>query len=134
MKPYDVQSVALACPARTAFAFIAAPQNLPRWTHAFAKADETSARLRTPEGEVTIELATQASAETGAIDWIMRLPDGAEGKAYSRVTPNGEEASIYSFVLMAPPAPLVALEGALAAQKDTLAKELLKLKHLLESA
>ncbi len=69
---------------------------------------------------------------TGTIDWKMTFPDGAIGVAYSRVTPDGEARSVYSFVLMAPPVPLEALEGALKAQSETLAKELLRLKDILE--
>jgi hypothetical protein len=58
----------------------------------------------------------------------MTFPDGSVGTAYSRVTPDGEYRSVFSFVLMAPPVPLEELEGALEAQRKVLANELVRLK------
>ncbi len=133
MKTHDVQSVSLAVPSRRAFEFIAAPENLPRWTSAFAAADAARATLRTPAGEMDIRLKTAADRETGTIDWSMTFPDGAVASAYSRVTADGATRCVYSFVLMAPPVPLEALEGALDAQRQTLAEELVRLKALLET-
>jgi hypothetical protein len=63
----------------------------------------------------------------------MTFPGGAVGTAYARVTPNGENRSIFSFVLMAPPVPLEAVEGALDAQRKMLAEELQRLKTILEA-
>lgn len=132
MKTHDVQSVALAIPSARAFEYIANPANLPRWTNAFAAADTKSAVMRTPGGEVEIQLKTVADHQGGTIDWLMTFPDGAAAAAYSRVTPDGETKCVYSFVLMAPPAPLEALEGLLEAQMRTLAEELTRLRSLLE--
>jgi len=129
---FDVQFVGIQASAARVFAFVAEPGNLPRWTSAFKRADSRSAQLATPQGVVDIELATIAQREAGAIDWKMTFPDGAVGKAYSRVTPDGEARSVFSFVLMAPPVPLEALEGALEAQRGILAEELLRLKGILE--
>ena len=64
----------------------------------------------------------------------MTFPDGSVGQAFSRITPEGEDKAIYTFVLMAPPVPLEALEGALEAQKAILAEELAGLKTRLEAA
>ena len=61
------------------------------------------------------------------------MPDGSVGHAYSRVTGDGKNASIFSFVLMAPPVPLERLEGALAEQMKTLSSELKNLKGIIES-
>lgn len=133
MKTHDVQSVSLSTPSERAFTFIAAPSNLPRWTSAFATADTETALMRTPAGEVAIALQTLSNRETGTIDWVMRFPDGAVGVAYSRVTADGADKCVYSFVLMAPPVPLEALEGALDMQSRTLAEELLRLKTILEA-
>lgn len=133
MKTHDVQSVSIAQPANVVFEFIAEPQNLPKWTNAFKRADSTTAQLVTPNGEVPIQLNTIASLESGSIDWELTFPDGAVGYAYSRVTPDGEDKSIYSFVLMAPPVPLEALEGALTEQIKILASELTELKAHLET-
>jgi len=132
MKTFDVQSVGIRAQATQVFAFIANPNNLPRWTSAFKRVSDGEAVMETPHGTVAIELATVARQEAGTIDWRMTFPDGTVGVAYSRVTPDGEARSVYSFVLMAPPVPLEALEGALQAQRVTLAKELLRLKEILE--
>ncbi len=133
MKTHDVQSVSLTTPSDRAFDYIAAPENLPRWTSAFASADAASATMRTPAGEVTIKLKTRADRATGAIDWEMTFPDGSVAFAFSRVTPDGATKCVYSFVLMAPPVPLEALEGALEAQRVTLAEELVRLKAIVEA-
>jgi len=132
MKTFDVQSIGIEAPASQAFDYIADPANLPNWTSAFKRVEGGKTLLETPQGGVAIDLVTTARRETGAIDWRMTFPDGAVGVAFSRVTPDGEARSVYSFVLMAPPVPLEALEGALEAQRQTLAKELLRLKGLLE--
>ncbi len=131
MKNFDVQSIDLNVSADVAFDYISLPSNLPKWSNAFARADNTSADLLTPNGSVPITLNTISSKDAGNIDWIMTFPDGSVGSAYSRITPNGDAAAIYSFVLMAPPVPLEALEGALEAQKGILATELVKLKGIL---
>lgn len=83
----------------------------------------------TPNGELKIGLETVVLKTLGTIDWIMTMPDGSVGKAFSRVSENGEN-SIYTFILLAPPVPLEQLEGALEAQKVLLAKEL---KRILEN-
>lgn len=133
MKTHDVQSISIAKPRADVFAYIANPANLPEWTNAFKSADAERAELITPNGAVPIQLETRASAEHGTIDWIMAFPDGSRGAAYSRVTEDSDDTSIYSFVLMAPPVPLEMLEGALDEQKKTLAKELVSLRARLET-
>lgn len=132
MKTHDVQSISIAKPRSEVFAYIANPANLPEWTNAFKSADTERAELVTPNGSVPIQLETRASAEHGTIDWIMTFPDGSIGAAYSRVTEDAGDSAIYSFVLMAPPVPLEALEGALEEQKKTLATELVSLRKRLE--
>jgi hypothetical protein len=133
MKNFDVQFVAIDRSARDVFAYVAEPSNLPKWTNAFESADATSAQLVTPNGAVPIKLDTLTNELCGTVDWKMTFPDGTVGMAFSRITPNGDNGAAYSFVLMAPPVPLEMLEGALAEQMNTLAKELLKLKSILES-
>ncbi|MAY33416.1 MAG: SRPBCC family protein [Rhodovulum sp.] len=133
MKTFDVQAVGINKPANAVWDYISKPANLPEWTNAFARADDDSADLVTPMGEVPIQLRTEASADTGSVDWHMTFPDGSVGTAFSRVTPDGEDKSIYSFVLMAPPVPLEALEGALQEQMGILATELTSLKGRLEA-
>ena len=130
-KNFDVQSIGINANHRKVFEFVAKPENLPLWTKAFTKADNKSAVMVTPNGELKIVLKTVVSKEFGTVDWIMTMPDGSIGKAFSRITENGN-STVYSFVLLAPPVPLEELEGALEAQKLLLADELSELKNLLE--
>lgn len=131
MKTHDVQSVELETSARKAFEFISAPENLPRWTSAFKRADSRSALLVTPQGELPIGLRVDSDPAAGSVDWHMTMPDGTVGSAYSRVVPDGAGRCIYAFVLTAPPVPLEKLEGALEEQKKTLREELERLRRLL---
>jgi len=131
-KNFDVQSIGINANHRIVFDFVAKPENLPLWTKAFAKADNKTAAMVTPNGELNIEMETIVSKYTGTVDWVMKMPDGSFGKAFSRISENGNGA-IYSFVLLAPPVPLEQLEGALSAQKILLADELVNLKNLLEA-
>lgn len=133
MKTFDVQSIGINKPAAEVYDFVAKPQNLTVWTNAFERADDTSADLVTPEGAVPIKLVTHAHTAAGSVDWELIFPDGSIGWAYSRVTPEGADKSIYSFVLMAPPVPLEMLEGALEQQMGILATELKELKTVLEA-
>jgi uncharacterized protein YndB with AHSA1/START domain len=123
MKTFDVQSIGIAAPRSRVFEFVAEPGNLPKWASAFRSADAHSARLETPQGAVAIALRTDARREAGTVDWTMTFPDGSVGTAFARVTPDGENGSVFSFVLMAPPVPLEELEGALEAQRKILAGE-----------
>ena len=132
MKTFDVQNIEIVAPAEEAYKYIADPGNLPQWTHAFASADASSAVMRTPKGEVAIKLTTRCDAGTGSVDWMMKFPDESVGRAYSRVVPTDKDRCVYTFVLLAPPVPLEALEGALAIQSEILAKELKALKALVE--
>ena len=131
LKTFDVQFIEIEAPFEKVFSFIANPANLPKWTAAFREADAQKALLVTPNGELQIGLQTFSDIN-GIIDWHMHLPDGAVGKAYSRVTalPNGNV--VYSFVLLSPPVPVEEMEGTLEHQKKLLAGELKKLAHLLK--
>lgn len=133
MKTFDVQSIEIEAPASAAHRYIADPRHLPAWTHAFSAADDKSAVMRTPNGELQIRLHTRCDAATGIVDWTMVFPDGSEGSAHSRVVPLNAERCVYSFVLLAPPVPLEMLEGALNAQMQILARELVSLKQIVEA-
>jgi hypothetical protein len=89
--------------------------------------------MRTPSGEVSIDLEVQASAESGTVDWRMRFPDHSLATAFSRLVEIAPNRCIYSFVLSPPPVPLEQLEGALELQSQTLAEELKRLKQILEN-
>lgn len=131
MKTFDVQSIEISVAQAQAFAFIANPANLPRWTNAFATVSGGAATLRTPNGEVKITLAVRASQEFGTIDWFMTFPDSTLATAFSRLVATADDRCVYSFVLTPPPVPLAQLEGALDAQSKTLAEELVRLKSIL---
>jgi hypothetical protein len=132
MKTYDVQEIEIAVAAETAFALLADPTQLPRWTDAFESAGPASATLRTPQGVVRIGLEVRAFRDQGVVDWKMAFPDGGTGWAHSRLVPLSERRCVYTFVLHAPPVALEAVEGALDAQRVTLARELRRLKGILE--
>jgi len=131
LKTFDVQFIEIEAPFEKVFAFIADPANLPLWTAAFREANNSSALLVTPKGELRIGLQTITDT-LGVIDWHMKMPDGSIGKAYSRATalPNGN--TLYSFVLLAPPVPVEEVEGTLEQQKQLLNDELKKLAQLLK--
>jgi hypothetical protein len=132
MKHFDVQGIDLDVPQGKALAFIADPAQLPRWTNAFASVAPGRAVMRTPGGEIMIDLAVATSPEHGTVDWRMTFPDRSVATAFSRVVEVNRDRCIFSFVLTPPPVPLEQLEGALEAQSRTLTEELKKLKDILE--
>jgi hypothetical protein len=132
MKSFDVQAIDLSVPRSKAFAFIADPTALPKWTSAFASVTPGRALMRTPSGEITVDLEVRASAEEGTVDWRMTFPDRSVATAFSRVVELDRERCVFSFVLTPPPVPLEQLEGALEAQSRILAEELRELKRILE--
>ena len=132
MKNFDVQGIELNVPFREAVSFIADPKQLPKWTNAFASVSPGRAVMRTPGGEVTIDLEVESSPEQGTIDWRMTFPDRSVATAFSRVVELDRHRCIFSFVLTPPPVPLEQIEGALEAQSRTLSEELRKLKKILE--
>jgi len=132
MKTFDVQAVSFNVSRQQAFAYIADAKNLPDWAQAFAAVNGKRALMRTPNGEVEIDLDVRASAELGTIDWYMTFPDNSLAIAYSRVVELTTNSCAYSFVLTPPPVPLEQLEGALETQSKILAEELVKLKSILE--
>lgn len=131
MKTFDVQAVGINSSFDKAFHYIADVRNLPEWTSAFKKVSNGKALLETSDGSVEIGLKVSASREQGIIDWIMRFPDGSLGAAYSRVVEAEKNRCVYSFVLMAPPAPLEQLEGTLRQQSQILKEELARLASIL---
>lgn len=130
---FDVKNVALAVPFNTAFDYIADDTKLPEWTNAFAEVSEDGkALMRTPKGEITVQLENNLDRKNGVIDTKMTFPDGCVGTAYSRLIELNEDSCVYSFVLTPPPVALEELEGALSAQAEILERELQTLKANLE--
>jgi len=133
MKTYDLQGVELVVSRAHAFAFIADPTQLPRWTHAFASVENGRALMRTPSGEAKIDLAVNAAADHGTVDWYMTFPDGSTATAFSRLVELAPDRCVFSFVLTPPPVPLEQLEGTMEQSSKTLASELQTLKRMLEN-
>jgi len=132
---YEVRSVTLAVPYDTAFAYLGDKTRLPDWTNAFAEvAADGRAVMRTPAGEVEVQVEDRADRATGVIDTAMTFPDGGRAVARSRLIELGPEACLYSLVLTPPPVALEALEGALLEQATILEEELQTLKVRLEGA
>jgi hypothetical protein len=131
MRSFDVQGIEIEVPWNKALELIADPEQLPRW-HAFASVSDGRAVMRTPRGEVRIDLGVRVSPEQGTVDWTMKFADGSVSTAYSRIVAAGKMRCIYSFILTPPPVPLEQLEGALEAQARTLTDELRRLKGVLE--
>lgn len=134
MSGFRVESVRIRAAFERVFGYIAAPQNLPEWTHAFKSVQNGKALMATPAGEVEVNLKVNSSCSEGTIDWFMRFPDGNEATAYSRLVPDSSESCIYSFVLLAPPVPLAQLEGTLDQQVEILRDELKRLNQIFDSA
>jgi hypothetical protein len=132
MHVHEVRGIEIEASYDHVFAFIADPNNLPRWAHAFERVNGRKARLRTPAGVQDIDLRVESSFKAGTIDWIMTFTDGKTATANSRVTRAPAGRVVYSFVLNAPPLPLELLEVALEEQVRTLEAELNRLKELLE--
>jgi len=65
MRRFDVQGIDLQATQRRAFSYIADPNHLPQWTRAFASVANGRAMMRTPNGEIEIDLVVQSSEEQG---------------------------------------------------------------------
>ncbi len=133
MRDFDVQTIEIWAPFDHVFRYVADPATLPEWTHAFRAVSDGRATLLTGHGSVDIGLEVRASREAGTVDWIMTFPDGSIGKAFSRLVGIGAGRTLYSFVLLAPPARLEQVEGALAAQAKALGEELATLQEKLSA-
>ena len=133
MDSFRIESVRIMTTREKAFRYISDPKNLPEWTNAFKQVQNGKATMATQAGAVEVGLRVKVSASEGTIDWHMTFPDGSVGSAYSRVIPESDEYSIYSFILMAPPMPLEQLEGTLNQQAHILREELTKLSAILST-
>lgn len=134
MNAFRVEAIQIKSGFDKAFEYIAAPENLPEWTHAFKSVENGKAIMATPAGRVEVSLRVNSCRAEGTIDWRIKFPDANEGSAYSRLVRASEETCVYSFVLLAPPVPLQQLEGTLNQQAEILREELKRLRQILDSA
>jgi hypothetical protein len=89
----NTQTVTIAAPRERVYAFVANPENLPRWAIGFAKAvrrEATQWIVVTQSGDMPIDLVTDA--DHGVIDFMFQPTAGVTVTACSRVIANGETA------------------------------------------
>jgi hypothetical protein len=60
MRTFDVQGIEIEASRTAVFAYIRDPRNLPKWAHAFRRADDEKATLATPNGSVEVGLSIEA--------------------------------------------------------------------------
>jgi hypothetical protein len=117
----DTQTVTLPVSFEEAFAFLAEPENLPRWAVGFARSIRREGDdwiVQTAQGEMPIRVV--ADAVRGTIDFQMRVAPGLEAVAYSRVVPNDSGAE-YVFTQIQMPG---MTDEVFAAQRAALTEEL----------
>ena len=117
----DTQSITLPVSSEEAFAFLAEPENLPRWAVGFARGIRREGDdwiVQTAQGEMPIRVVSDAVR--GTIDFQMRVAPGLEAVAYSRVVPNDSGAE-YAFTQVQLPG---MTDDVFAAQRAALAEEL----------
>lgn len=117
----DTQTITVPASSEDAFAFLADPENLPRWAVGFARGirrDGEEWIVQTVQGEMPIRVL--ADAARGTIDFHMTLAPGVEAVAYSRVLPNDAGAE-YVFTQFQLPG---MTDEVFALQRAALAEEL----------
>ena len=117
----DTQTITVPASPDDAFAFLADPENLPRWAVGFARRirHEGEAWLvQTAHGEMPIRI--EADAARGTIDFHMTVVPEVETVAYSRVVPNDAGAE-YVFTQFQLPD---MTDEVFATQRAALAEEL----------
>jgi uncharacterized protein YndB with AHSA1/START domain len=132
MRSYDSQAVEIVADRDRVFEYVADPAHLPEWTLGFREVGPGWARLETPRGTARVGLETEASRRRGTIDWRLSFPDGSVARAISRVVGLAPGRSVYTFLLLPPPAALEAVEGGLAEQSAAVGEELRRLRIALE--
>lgn len=118
----NTQSVSLPYRSAAVFAFLADPQNLPRWAVGFCRAirrdGEDRWMVETPGGELSMRYVTDATL--GTIDFHMTPTPGAEAVAYSRVVPNGDRSEYVFTQFQTAGMPDAVFEGQVSALAEEL--------------
>ena len=126
----DTQASTIPSGATHAFAFLADPENLPRWAVGFARGIRREGEawlVQTAGGELPIRV--EADAARGTIDFHMTVAPGVEAVAYSRVLPNDAGAE-YVFTQFQGPG---MTDEVFAAQRAALTEELALLPILFRA-
>lgn len=127
----DTRAITIEADAKEVFAFVADPENLPRWAVGFCRAIRpdpgTPDRwiVTTVQGEVAVRYVTDAAL--GAIDFYLCPTPGMELPAFSRVVPNGDGAEYVFTQFQASEMPDDVFEG----QVRALVEELQVLRGLI---
>jgi len=117
----DTQTITVPASPDDAFAFLADPENLPRWAVGFARRIRREGEawlVQTAHGEMPIRI--EADAARGTIDFHMMVEPEVETVAYSRVVPNDAGAE-YVFTQFQLPN---MTDEVFATQRAALAEEL----------
>lgn len=126
----DTKTVAIHASQQKVVAFLANPENLPRWAIGFARSVRRDGErwLVTTQsgGDVGVRIA--ADARSGVVDFYMSPAPGVEGLAASRVVPSGDGVE-YVFTQFQAPG---MTDDMFARSVDAVAHELTVLKALLE--
>lgn len=126
----NTQAVTIEAPAAQVFAFVAKPENLPRWAIGFASAIRPSGDewiVRTGNG-ADVVVQYELDVDRGTVDFHLRPSPGVEAVAYARVITNGD-GSDFVFTQQQPPG---MPDAVFEAQTEALHHELVTLKALLE--
>jgi hypothetical protein len=129
----DTRAVTIRAAAGKVFAFVADPENLPRWAVGFCRAirrnGEAPGRwvVTTSQGDLPIRYVTNAAL--GVIDFYLSPAPGVEVAAFSRVVQNGDGAEYIFTQFQAPGMPDEVFEG----QVHALVAELQVLRSLIEA-
>src|SRR5262245_28458606 len=126
----DTQTVTIPARPDDVFAFLAEPENLPRWAVGFARGIHRAAGgwvVQTGHGDVPIRIL--ADRERGTIDFLMSIAHGVEATAYSRLLPNGDSAE-FVFTQFRQPG---MSDEVFAGQRSALAEELALLPILFRA-
>jgi hypothetical protein len=127
----DTRSIAIDAPRDEVFAFLADPENLPRWAVGFCRSirRDDSGRwiVSTSQGELAVRYVTDE--EAGTVDFYMTVAAGSEIAAFSRVVPNGDGSEYVFTQLQHPGMPDDVFDG----QVRALIEELQVLRALLHA-
>lgn len=118
----DTKSVTIPASQEVAFAFLADPENLPRWAVGFAHAIRRNGEtwlVTTGQGEVPLHY--EIDPRRGVIDYHLLPVPGVEAVAYSRLIPNGDGVEYVFTQFQAPGMPDEVFEGQVRALADELA-------------
>lgn len=118
----DTKSVTISANQEAVFAFLADPENLPRWAVGFARAirrDGNAWLVTTGQGEVPLRY--EVDPRLGVIDYHLHPAPGVEAVAYSRLIPNGDGVEYVFTQFQFPGMPDEAFEGQVRALAEELA-------------